>query len=172
MTFQPQTHSKNTRLYEGVPGVVLNGGDPTVNQNRIRAKLKEKHQRIAMERRQREMKELDECTFHPKTNPCVQDNKQEVVIVKGLGRHLELQELKKKQTEEKRLREAEVFGINHKFAVNAADYDINNPQRHYLLQTSINTGMNVQMMGQGAPSATFPRPFNLSSNEEFGKIKK
>ena len=80
-----------------------------------------------MERRQREMKELDECTLQPKTNPCIQDNNQEVVIVKGLGRHLELQELKKKQTEEKRLREAEVFGINHKFAVNAADYDINNP---------------------------------------------
>lgn len=96
LTFQPQTHSKNTRLYESVPGVVLNDGDPTVNQNRIRAKLKEKHQRIAMERRQREMKELDECTFHPKTNPCVQDNNQEVVIVKGLGRHLELQELRKK----------------------------------------------------------------------------
>ena len=49
------------------------------------------------------------------------------MIVKGLGRHLELQELKKKQDEDKRLREAEVFGINHKFAVNASDYDINNP---------------------------------------------
>ena len=65
-----------------------------------------------------------------------------------------------------------MFGINHKFAVNAADYDISNPQRHYLLQTSINTGMNAQMMNQGTPAATFPKPFNLSTNEEFGKIKK
>lgn len=50
-TFQPKTHSKNTRLYESVPGVVCNSGDPTINQNKIRAKLKEKHQKIAMERR-------------------------------------------------------------------------------------------------------------------------
>jgi hypothetical protein len=56
-----------------------------------------------------------------------------VVVVKGLGRHLELQELKKKLEEEKRLREAEVFGFNHKFAVNAKEYDINNPLRHHLL---------------------------------------
>lgn len=61
------------------------------------------------------------------------DNSEEVVVVKGLGRHLELQELKKKQNEEKKLREAEVFGINHKFAVNAEEYDINNPNRHNLL---------------------------------------
>ena len=57
------------------------------------------------------------------------DNNDEVVVVRGLGRHLELQELKKKQDEERKLREAEVFGINHKFAVNAAQYDINNPNR-------------------------------------------
>ena len=55
------------------------------------------------------------------------DNNDEVVVVRGLGRHLELQELKKKQAEEKRLRQAEVFGINHKFAINADQYDVKNP---------------------------------------------
>lgn len=44
--------------------------------------------------------------------------------MKGLARHLELKELKKKQDEERRLREAEVFGLNHKFAVKADDLDI------------------------------------------------
>lgn len=42
------------------------------------------------------MKELNECTFKPKTNPGIADNNEGVVVVKGLGRHLELQELKKK----------------------------------------------------------------------------
>jgi len=58
--------------------------------------LKEKQQRIAAERRQRELQELEECTFKPKTNPEIKDNNNEIVVVKGLGRHLELQELKKK----------------------------------------------------------------------------
>jgi hypothetical protein len=35
-----------------------------------------------------------------------------------------LKELKKKQEEERRLREAEVFGLNHKFAVRADDLDL------------------------------------------------
>ena len=35
-----------------------------------------------------------------------------------------MKELKKKQEEEKRLREAEVFGLNHKFSVNVEDLDI------------------------------------------------
>ena len=43
------------------------------------------------------MNELNECTFKPKTNPGIADNNEGVVVVKGLGRHLELQELKKKQ---------------------------------------------------------------------------
>jgi len=52
-----------------------------------------------------------------------------VVVVRGLGRHLELQELKKKKDDEKKLREAEVFGLNHKFAVNSDELDITNPNR-------------------------------------------
>ena len=78
---------------------------------------------------------MEECTFKPKTNAMILDNNDEVVVVKGIGRHLELQELKKKQDEDRRLREAEVFGINHKLAVNADEYDINNPNRHHLMSS-------------------------------------
>jgi len=42
------------------------------------------------------MDELQHCTFKPVTNGEILDNSDEVVVVKGLGRHLELQELKKK----------------------------------------------------------------------------
>ena len=67
--------------------------------------------------------ELQEHTFTPKINhemPQTNPN----VAVKGLGRHLELKELKKQQVEDSLLREAEVFGLNHKFAVNADERDI------------------------------------------------
>jgi hypothetical protein len=46
--------------------------------------------KIAQERRQKELTELEQCTFKPKTNPTIMDNSEEVVVVKGIGRHLEL----------------------------------------------------------------------------------
>lgn len=89
-------------------------------------------------------------------------------MVRGLGRHLELQELKKKQDEERRLREAEVFGVNHKFAVNADQYDINNPNRYQLLSsTSMSAFVNMRPES-GGYQTTVPKPFNLSNNQQFG----
>jgi hypothetical protein len=74
--------------------------------------------------------------------------------VKGLARHLELKELKKKQEDEKRLREAEVFGLHHKFAPNVSDLDISRVHR---LNTSITTGAATPY----AP--TIPEPFALTN---------
>jgi hypothetical protein len=45
------------------------------------------------------------------------------VVVRGLSRHLELQELKKKNLEELKIREAEVFGVGHKFAPEVENMD-------------------------------------------------
>ena len=45
------------------------------------------------------------------------------VEIKGLERHLELRELQRQKEQDQRLREAEVFGLNHKFAVNADSCD-------------------------------------------------
>jgi hypothetical protein len=42
------------------------------------------------------LSELEQCTFKPQTNAAIMDNNDEVVVVRGIGRHLELQELKKK----------------------------------------------------------------------------
>lgn len=109
------------------------------------------------------MTELEQCTFKPKTNPNIMDNNEGIVVVRGLGRHLELQELKKKQAEEKKLREAEVFGINHKFAVNADQYDINNPDRYRMLTSHMSQATNSDAGPAGGP--TVPKPFNLSSNQ-------
>jgi len=102
------------------------------------------------------------------------DNSEGIVVVRGLGRHLELQELKKKKAEDQKLREAEVFGINHKFAVNAEQYDVNNPDRFRLLTSNLSQPTlagNTETGGHGFQT-TIPKPFNLSSNEQFGHIRK
>ena len=70
---------------------------------------------------------MKDCTFKPiLLNNVPATQKEEVVVVRGLGRHLELKELQKKKEEEKKLREAEVFGLGHKFAVNVHELDITN----------------------------------------------
>lgn len=66
---------------------------------------------------------MKDCSFHPKIldkDPS-SITSSETVSVKGVTRHLELKELKKKQDEDRRLREAEVFGLEHKFAVRVED---------------------------------------------------
>ena len=66
-----------------------------------------------------------------------------------------------------------MFGVNHKFAVNADQYDINNPNRYQLLSSSASS--HIILAGGNRESGyqtTVPQPFNLSSNEQFGQIRR
>lgn len=110
---------------------------------------------------------MKDCTFKPEIlNNEPSTSKDQVVIVRGLGRHLELKELQKKKEEEKKLREAEVFGLFHKFAVNASELDITNPNRSIVVNN-----MNLTQTNQGG--YTIPKPFELSNgmNSEGKKFK-
>ena len=85
----------------------------------LKAQQKAKMARIAQERRKKEFDEEKNCTFAPKVIKNAPAAPAEDVEIKGLGRVLELRELQKKKEAEIMLRQAEVFGLNHKFAVNA-----------------------------------------------------
>ena len=84
--------------------------------------------RIAQERRNREFADEKDCTFAPKVIKNMPPAPADDVEIKGLGRVLELRELQKKKEAEILLRQAEVFGLNHKFAVNAEQCDIKDPK--------------------------------------------
>ena len=62
------------------------------------------------------------------------------------------------------MREAEVFGINHKFAVNADQYDVNNPDRYRLLSSQTGTVEIPKGHFSNGGYQTVPEPFNLSNN--------
>ena len=94
----------------------------------LKQQLKEKQARIAQERRNREFHEEKDCTFKPQINQGVPQAVEEDVEIKGLGRVLELRELQKKKEAEIKLRQAEVFGLNHKFAVNAEQCNLKDPK--------------------------------------------
>lgn len=70
---------------------------------------------------------------------------------------MELKELKKKQEEEKRLREAEVFGLNHKFAPNVEDLDVSR-----LPKTP----------GSKLYAPTIPEPFDLTNAGKLDERRK
>ena len=128
-TFKPNT-TKNKKYANVISSYsITDCATSEEYSNKLKEKLKEKQERVAQERRQREYELLSGCTFQP----TILDHepstaKDQIVVVRGLGRHLELKELQKKKEEDKKLREAEVFGLGHKFAVDSDLLDIANPQ--------------------------------------------
>jgi hypothetical protein len=93
-----------------------------VNKEEMKTKLAEKTRERFMkqekERMDKEYDELKDCTFRPTINQGIPEAHREVVVVRGLARHMELQELKQKKTRDQLEREAKVFGLGHKFAPN------------------------------------------------------
>ena len=71
------------------------------------------------ERMDREYEELKYCTFKPNINDGFPNSHNNVVVVRGLARHMELVELAQKKTQDQIEREIQVFGLGHKFAPNA-----------------------------------------------------
>lgn len=110
-TFQP----KINKNYKEIPATYT-------NKEEMKAKLEEKARLRRLKHEQvmnnREYEEIKDCTFKPTINQGVPKSINEVVVVRGLGRFMELQELAVKKTQDQLEREAQVFGLGHKFAPN------------------------------------------------------
>lgn len=61
-------------------------------------------------REEQEVSEMQRCTFVPQTNPAIL-RAQGPVLVRGLGRHLELKDVAQQREQERREREAQAFGV-------------------------------------------------------------
>ena len=103
---------------------------------RIKHHAMRKDAAIDQERRRREYEELKECTFKPAVSSKPVKSQAGPIIVRGLGRHLELKELAQKKEEEKKERERKAF----------------------LLDTSARSS-------SVSKPYTVPQPFKLSSND-------
>eukprot|EP00347_Sterkiella_histriomuscorum_P013421 403364769 len=164
-TFRPET--TKTKKYQKVESTYKFNDCESLEQfsMNLKQKLKEKQEKIAKVRKEREYEQQKDCTFKPSIldkDPATQ--KDQVVVVRGLGRHLELKELQKKKEEDKKLREAEVFGLNHKFAINSEELDITNPNRPQ------SASVNVTRLNQTQNGAyTVPKPFELSQTKQERK---
>ena len=103
-TFQPKINSKN------VPSYYSKNED-------ILMVIKEKERARALKREQQkrdlEYEEMKGCTFQPAVSNYT--GKAGSAVIRGLGRHLELQEKKKQLEKERRDRENQVFNLAEKY---------------------------------------------------------
>jgi hypothetical protein len=90
------------------------GEDAESLQRRIAAWRAAREAALAAAKREAEFAELAQCTFAPATTAAAPPVPQPTgpVVVRGLGRHLELRELAVRLAEEAQAREAEVFGVH------------------------------------------------------------
>jgi len=109
-TFKPAIRKSAVKRTGEVPLQVA-GTDPSVLLQRIAAYREEKEAKLLEARAAREEAELLECTFTPEVNQGVAPPGAPVVV-RGLGRHMELQDLARRQREEQEKREAETFITN------------------------------------------------------------
>ena len=79
-------------------------------------------------RAEKELEEMRECTWTPKVNKR-RPQQQKPVVVRGLGRHLELREMAKRKDEEQQERERRAFGTASTGGRNAVGITIAKPFR-------------------------------------------
>ncbi len=76
---------------------------------RIKDKERQKMAQCLQVKKKKEYEELKECTFTPAIKRTVPKQPSGPIVVRGLGRHLELKELAQRQSEEKAERERKAF---------------------------------------------------------------
>jgi len=91
----------------------INMKQPEKMAREIRVRQLEREEKRRSEIVMREIEELTECTFQPQIPVYSPPPTDEPVVVRGIGRHLELKHLKGKIEEDKRRRAEEVFSVRN-----------------------------------------------------------
>ncbi|CAM9880414.1 unnamed protein product [Discosporangium mesarthrocarpum] len=85
--------------------------EPWKISKQIREREREQAEKMSILRAEREMAEMQPCTFAPATNKAKLPQGCRPVVVRGLGRHLELRDVAQQKEEERKRREALAFGV-------------------------------------------------------------
>ena len=106
-TFNPRTNE-----YPAVGYKPVNHLDSTTVMDNIDSMIRDKEEKLEQMRREREHNALKECTFQPAILAAAPKSTAPV-IVRGLGRYLELKEMAKSQEEERIERERDAFRVKN-----------------------------------------------------------
>eukprot|EP00908_Phaeocystis_cordata_P022344 Transcript_4765.p2 GENE.Transcript_4765~~Transcript_4765.p2 ORF type:complete len:526 (-),score=240.96 Transcript_4765:142-1719(-) len=109
-TFQPKMHARSGVLAEQVGArAPLRGEAAHELTRRIEVQQAEREARLERCRREAENEKLKECTFQPKIHTKATPETGSPVVVRGLGRYVELKEMAKRQAEAQKQREQKAF---------------------------------------------------------------
>ena len=119
------------------PTIDLKQPEKTLRE--IHRQQQEREERRRSELAAREIQELAQCTFHPTLPIYSPPSLDQPVVVRGIGRHLELMQLREKIQVDRALREQEVFGVRHserfrKAETGATIVEVNSCSPSYLAQ--------------------------------------
>ena len=91
----------------------INMLEPEKMAKDIRLSLLEKEKKRQNELIVKEIEELQECTFQPKVNTTIPIHNNKPIVVRGLGRHLELRNLLNKQKQLEKERKENAFRVKN-----------------------------------------------------------
>ena len=146
----------------------INLKQPEKMAQNIRMKQREREESRRNELISREIEELSECTFQPMIpyyNPPPSD---EPVVVRGISRHLELQNLKARQAEEKRIRESQVFRVQNVDKYRNSEDGMTNVEPFHLSEYSARKSRAIQELEYRENSElTFSPVINERHNRSY-----
>lgn len=110
-----ESYNQDNRSNQDIwrPPGSINMLEPDKMAKDIRLTILEKEKKRQNELIIKEIEELHECTFQPKVNTTVPDHNKKPIIVRGLGRHLELRNLLNKQKELEKERKENAFRVKN-----------------------------------------------------------
>eukprot|EP00768_Dysnectes_brevis_P003986 gnl/Dysnectes_brevis/2829_a3454_1297.p1 GENE.gnl/Dysnectes_brevis/2829_a3454_1297~~gnl/Dysnectes_brevis/2829_a3454_1297.p1 ORF type:complete len:686 (+),score=190.42 gnl/Dysnectes_brevis/2829_a3454_1297:67-2124(+) len=125
-TFKPQLSSGSLRANSR-----YNLHDPDALTARIELDRQRKQADLTRTRKELEFKEIEQCTFTPtisrsRPRPAAANG---TMVIKGMGRFMELQEMARRKDEEKRSRADRAFGRVSRSSGSHAPYTIQEPFR-------------------------------------------
>lgn len=88
---------------------IIDISDPDSIVERTEAYKKRREKKLQEKRDEQDYNEIKDCTFAPELNTHVPNSAKGPVVVRGLGRFLELKELSKRLEEEKQRRANKAF---------------------------------------------------------------
>lgn len=113
--FKPTLDAKSADLAAKAPERISHNPEHADSlTSRLAQEQREKDGRLERARRRVEAEQLKDCTFAPQTTkewPSVVDD-DKPLVVRGLGRHMELKQMAKRQQEAQRQREQKAFLID------------------------------------------------------------
>ena len=114
-TFKPKLDTRSEVLAEGSSArTALRGEAADEMSRRIEAQMQEREAKLEQARRVAQHDQLKECTFAPKlrAKSAAEPADASPVVVRGLGRYMELKEMAKRQAEAQKQREQKAFIVD------------------------------------------------------------